>query len=120
MATRSSILAWRVPWTEEPGGPQSMGSQLDTTERLPLLLLKIQKEFFFWPRRVFVAVGRLSLLAVSRDSSGVAVWRLLLLRTGSRHVGSGTVAHKLSCPSTCGIFLEQGSNPCPLRWRADS
>ena len=27
MATRSSILAWRIPWTEEPGGPQSMGSQ---------------------------------------------------------------------------------------------
>ena len=27
MATHSSILAWRVPWTEEPGGQQSMGSQ---------------------------------------------------------------------------------------------
>ena len=27
MATRSSILAWEIPWTEEPGGPQSMGSQ---------------------------------------------------------------------------------------------
>ena len=26
-ATHSSILAWRVPWTEEPGGLQSMGSQ---------------------------------------------------------------------------------------------
>ena len=26
MAARSSILAWRVPWTEEPGGLQSMGS----------------------------------------------------------------------------------------------
>ena len=27
MVTHSSILAWRIPWTEEPGGPQSMGSQ---------------------------------------------------------------------------------------------
>ena len=27
MATHSSVLAWRVPWTEEPGGPWSMGSQ---------------------------------------------------------------------------------------------
>ena len=27
MATHSSILAWRNPWAEEPGGPQSMGSQ---------------------------------------------------------------------------------------------
>ena len=35
MATHSSILAWRIPWTEKPGGLQSMGSQKsDTTERL--------------------------------------------------------------------------------------
>ena len=27
MATRSSTLAWRIPWTEEPGGLQSKGSQ---------------------------------------------------------------------------------------------
>ena len=32
MATHCSILAWRIPWTEEPGRLQSMGSQeLDTT-----------------------------------------------------------------------------------------
>ena len=29
MATHSRILAWRIPWTEEPGGLQSMGSQRD-------------------------------------------------------------------------------------------
>ena len=27
IATHSSILAWRIPWTEEPDGPQSMGLQ---------------------------------------------------------------------------------------------
>ena len=27
MATHSSILAWKIPWTEEPGGLQSMGSR---------------------------------------------------------------------------------------------
>ena len=27
MATYSSIITWRIPWTEEPGGLQSMGSQ---------------------------------------------------------------------------------------------
>ena len=27
MATHSSILGWKIPWTEEPGGLQSMGSQ---------------------------------------------------------------------------------------------
>ena len=37
--THSSILAWRIPWTEEPGGLQPMGSQeSDMTEQLSLLL----------------------------------------------------------------------------------
>ena len=27
MAIRSSIFAWRIPWTEEPGGPKPLGSQ---------------------------------------------------------------------------------------------
>ena len=37
MATLSSILAWRNPWTGKPGGPQFMGSQeSDMTEQLTL------------------------------------------------------------------------------------
>ena len=32
MATHSSILAWTIPWTKEPGGLQPMGSESDTTE----------------------------------------------------------------------------------------
>ena len=31
VATHSSILAWRIPWAEEPGGLQSMGSQENWT-----------------------------------------------------------------------------------------
>ena len=31
MATHSSILAWEIPWTEKPGGLQSMGSQKSQT-----------------------------------------------------------------------------------------
>ena len=27
MATHSNILAWKIPWVDEPGGPQSVGSQ---------------------------------------------------------------------------------------------
>ena len=35
VATHSSLLAWRIPWTEEPGGLQSTGrKESDTTERL--------------------------------------------------------------------------------------
>ena len=48
MATYSSILAWRIPWTEEPGGLQSMGSQeLDMPEPLnhqpPLFLTQVNR-----------------------------------------------------------------------------
>ena len=34
MATHTSVLAWKIPWTEEPGGLQSRGvvTELDTTE----------------------------------------------------------------------------------------
>ena len=40
MATHSSILAWKIPRTEELGGLQSMGrNELDKTERLTLLYL---------------------------------------------------------------------------------
>ena len=34
MAPHSSTLAWKIPWVEEPGGLQSMGSLRVTTERL--------------------------------------------------------------------------------------
>ena len=36
IATQSSILAWRIPWTEESGRLQSIESQSDTTERLSI------------------------------------------------------------------------------------
>ena len=34
LAAHSSTLAWRISWTEEPGGLQSLASESDTTERL--------------------------------------------------------------------------------------
>ena len=34
--------------------------------------------------------------------------------------GSVVVAHRLSCSAACGIFPDQGWNPCPLHWQADS
>ena len=47
MATHSSILAWEVPWTKEPGGLHSMGLQeLDTTEWLNSISNKKAKLFF--------------------------------------------------------------------------
>ena len=39
MATHSSILAWRIPWIEEPSAPQAMGrKEWDTTEQRTLFL----------------------------------------------------------------------------------
>ena len=47
MATHFSILAWRIPWTEEADRLQSMGLQeSDTTEQLTLCLLNV---YHFWP-----------------------------------------------------------------------
>ena len=42
MATHSSILAWRIPWTEEPGGLSSRGrKESETTERLHFHFLSL-------------------------------------------------------------------------------
>ena len=43
MATHSSILAWRIPWIEEPGGLWSLGSQREKTEQLTLSLFPMLK-----------------------------------------------------------------------------
>ena len=47
-------------------------------------------------------------------------WPLLLQSTGFRRAGSVVVAHGPSCSAACGIFPDQGSNPCLLDWQADS
>ena len=45
---------------------------------------------------------------------------LLLRSTGSRGAGSVVTAHGPRCSAAHGIFPDQGSNPCPLHWQADS
>ena len=57
----------------------------------------------------------------SSRCAGLSLSRPLLLRsTSSRRAGSVVVAHGPSCSAACGIFPDQGSNPCPLHWQADS
>ena len=81
---------------------------------------------YLWLCWVFVSVRGLSLVAASGGHSssqctGLSVSRPLLLRsTGSRRAGSVVVAHGPSCSAARGIFPDQGSNPCPLHWQADS
>ena len=80
----------------------------------------------FWLCWVFVSVRGLSLVAASGGHSssrcaGLSLSRPLLLQsTGSRRAGSVVVAHGLSRSAACGIFPDQGSNPCPLHRQADS
>ena len=81
---------------------------------------------YLWLCWVFVSVRGLSLVAASGGHSssrcaGLSLSRPLLLRnTGSRRAGSAIVAHGPSRSAACGIFPDQGSNPCPLHWQADS
>ena len=57
----------------------------------------------------------------SSRCAGLSLSRPLLFRsTGSRRAGSVIVAHGPSCSAACGVFPDQGSNPCPLHWQADS
>ena len=57
----------------------------------------------------------------SSRCAGLSLLRpLLLWSTVSRRAGSVIVAHGPSCSAACGIFPDQGSNPCPLHWQADS
>ena len=98
--------------------------------------------FVYGYARVFVACcsGFLQ-LRVSRGCSPLRCtgcslrWLLLLQSTGSRLVGFSSwgtqarwfwlmgpivVASGGNCSAACGIFPDQGSNPCPLPWQADS
>ena len=51
---------------------------------------------------------------------GLLLSRPLFAEHGSGRAGSVVVAHGLSCSAACGIFPDQGSNPCPLHQQADS
>ena len=81
---------------------------------------------YLWLCWIFVSVREPSPVVASRGHSssrcaGLSLSRPLLLRsTGSRRASSVVVAHGPSCSAACGIFPDQGSNPCPLHWQADS
>ena len=79
---------------------------------------------------VFVAESGLSPVAESRAYSPVSGWGLLIavaslaaecgLLSTQASVVAVVVTHGPSSPEACGIFLDQGSNPCLLHWQADS
>ena len=90
------------------------------------LILFIYLFIYLWLCWVFVSLRGLSLVVASGGHSssrctGLSLSRPLPLRnTGSRCTGSVTVAHGPSCSAACGILPDQGSNPHPPHWQADS
>ena len=82
--------------------------------------------FYLWLCWVFISVRGLSPVVASGGHSssrcaGLSLSRPLLLRsTGSNRAGSVIAAYGPSCSAACGILPDQGSNPCPLHWQADS
>ena len=120
----SLALAGRFSTTAPPGKPLTFIFFLIFKFFLKATLLYLF--IYFWLCWVFVSVRGLSLVAASGGHSssrcaGLSLSRpLLLWSTGSRHAGSVVVAHRPSCSAACAIFPDQGSNPCPLHWQADS
>ena len=108
-AAQSSILAWRIPWTEELGGLQSMG----------LKRVRHNWSDLACTHGLFSSCDKQRLL--SNCSVGASYYRGFSLQNmGSRAWVSVAVARRLSCSVTCGIFLGQGLNSCPLHWQADA
>ena len=74
----------------------------------------------------FVAAHSLPLAAANRGYSLVAVQRLLVAAASRCRAwalvtwASVVLAFRPSCPTACGIFLDQGLNLCPLHWQMNS
>ena len=68
--------------------------------------LLLHTGFLYWQQQ--------GLLSLSRDGSGASHCRAsLVVEHRLKGAGSVAVAHALNCPRACGIFPDQGSNPCP-------
>ena len=136
MATHSSILAWRIPWTEEPDGLQSMGLQKvrhnlahmqdkflevkikgydpSCYQLLPNCFLKgfipIHPDLFdFSPMHACSVESEFLHLHSLKPDRLLCPWDYPGKNTG---VGCHFLLQ--------GIFPTQGSNPCLLHWQADS
>ena len=114
MATYSGMLAWRIPWTEEPGGLKSMGlHRVGPTESAHSHVLGLRCH-----------ICGLSLVAASGGYSLAVVCRLLIavvFLVAERRLystDSKFAVHGHCYPVACRIFQEQGLNPCPLHWHA--
>ena len=100
MATHSSILAWRIPWTEEPGGHSPRGcKQSDTTEMTECVLTVARQaplwdfpgrnnrvDYHFLVQGIFLAQG---------SNPGFPHCRQILCLLNHREAGTSTQPYKL-------------------------
>ena len=106
MATYSSSLAWRIPWTEEPGGQWPIGSQrLNTTEvtqhtHAHVCPVTMQPCHTTCARSVVLTLGD------PTDYSPPG--------SSAHGVFQGRILEQVAISSSRGIFLTQGLNPCLL------
>ena len=136
MATHSSILAWRIPWTEELGRLQSMGSQLTFTFSSVLYIVNPQvpvhpttPSFPSWCSCVYslylclyfcvcVGEGCWSVLSCAKSPW----WHIGFLLHWLLLQGSGSLVEELglSCSTACGILVPWlGINLGPLPWKTE-
>ena len=92
MATHSSILAWRIPWTEEPGGLQSMGLQrvghdLATKEQQLNFITKNLGNYLCIFASIFICGTGTRILPLVR---GQEIFVMMLKNFGDRKVGPNT------------------------------
>ena len=104
--------AWVLGEDSDPLGQMCDKKQKRQGAFISLLSFPVSFVWFFWPRWVSLAAHRCSLV--------VGHGLLLLQSLGSRHTGPVVTAYGLSCPEACGIFSNQGLNPCALHWQVDS
>ena len=134
MATHSSILAWRIPWSEEPGGLQSMGSQRvghDWSDLSHSILVSVLKHCgvvlpvsgilinISYHTHSFVSATLLTLSEVkplSHVQLFLTPWTVAYQTPPS--MGFPGKSTGMSCHSLLqGIFLTKGSNPGLLHCR---
>ena len=115
---RSSESGDAVPTGASAAGKTPPSSLLSTTF---LMCRYFPTRNQYYPPFLFFFFNLFCLFIIFGCVGSSLLRGLLSLRsTGSRHAGSVVVAHWLSRSAACGIFPDQGSNPCPLHWQADS
>ena len=104
MATHSSVLAWRIPWTEEPGGLPSMGSHrvehdlsdlaaaADTPSELLALYHSLQTEVVSNPQRLSRAPNHTSHCQIRQMTKGHMTFeKIYTLLSKKRQRGKGEI-----------------------------